>query len=178
MSLPEYVRRETTRHGKTVYYYRPSDASARIRLRSEPGTPEFDEAYRAAKNAPPIVSKARLKLRHRVDQALRNSLLGAQKRAAQKGVPFELSLVWALDAADAQDMRCALTGIQFFSTPRSTSANDPYRPSIDQISPGKGYTKDNCRIVIYAVNVMLFDWGEEVFEAVARAYLEQKRPGL
>lgn len=44
---PPYLLRETTRHGAVVWYVRRGDGP-RVRIKAEYGTPEFDEAYRAA----------------------------------------------------------------------------------------------------------------------------------
>jgi integrase len=44
---PPHLHRETTRHGKGVWYVR-LDKGSRIRIRAEFGTPEFNEEYRAA----------------------------------------------------------------------------------------------------------------------------------
>lgn len=47
--LPRYVHVDKSRHGITVYYFRPSRNVPRIRIRGEPGTKEFDEAVVAAR---------------------------------------------------------------------------------------------------------------------------------
>ena len=44
---PPHLQRETSRHGKNVWYVRVAKGP-RIRLRAEYGTPEFDAEYRAA----------------------------------------------------------------------------------------------------------------------------------
>ena len=44
---PPHLHRETTRHGKTVWYFRPTKGP-RIRIRAEIGTPQFDAEYQAA----------------------------------------------------------------------------------------------------------------------------------
>jgi integrase len=44
---PPFLRRETTRHGKTVWYVRRRDGK-RARIRAPFGTPEFDAEYLAA----------------------------------------------------------------------------------------------------------------------------------
>jgi hypothetical protein len=44
---PPHLHRETTRHGKGVWYVR-LDKGPRIRIRAEFGTPEFNEEYQAA----------------------------------------------------------------------------------------------------------------------------------
>jgi integrase len=46
---PQYVHRQVTRHGKTVWYVRIGQGP-RIRLRAAFGTPEFDDEYRAARD--------------------------------------------------------------------------------------------------------------------------------
>ena len=46
--LPPYVQKETTRHGKTVYYVRPSHHGSRIRLRAEAFSKEWWAEYRSA----------------------------------------------------------------------------------------------------------------------------------
>jgi hypothetical protein len=69
---------------------------------------------------------------------------------------------------EAQEFRCVLTGIEFYSEPPHRRKMDPYAPSLDQIEPGEGYIIGNVRIVIFAVNMMLSDWGPKVFEQVAK----------
>lgn len=44
---PQYLQSERTRHGKRVWYVRVN-RGPRIRIRADYGTPEFDEAYKAA----------------------------------------------------------------------------------------------------------------------------------
>lgn len=46
--LPPYVQKETTRHGKTVYYARPYHHGPRIRLRAAAFTQEWWAEYRVA----------------------------------------------------------------------------------------------------------------------------------
>lgn len=47
---------------------------------------------------------------------------------------------------------------------------NPYSPSLDRIDTSRGYTKDNVRLVVYAVNIMLMDWGESIFARVVNGY--------
>jgi hypothetical protein len=51
-----FVQTETNRHGVVCYYFRKDKQTPRVRLRSEPGTPEFKAEYDAAlagKSYPP-----------------------------------------------------------------------------------------------------------------------------
>ena len=52
-----FVLTDRDRHGNTRYYFRRRKGDPKIRLRSKPGTPEFDAEYRAAADAKPPVSE-------------------------------------------------------------------------------------------------------------------------
>lgn len=177
----KYVRKETTRHGKTVFYFKRPSAQSRIRLPDDPLSKDFAAAYRAAFNMGirfprPKRVNAEAKLRQHIERCLRRGLEGARARARAKGLEFDLSLDWALAKVDSQNARCAITAIPFLFAPKGASFNDPYRPSIDRIDARGGYSEANCRIVIYAVNVMFFDWGEDIFRHVVNCYrLNRKR---
>jgi integrase len=47
-SRPQYLQRHTNRHGNSVWYFQRGDGPL-IRIRGEFGTPEFQDAYEAAK---------------------------------------------------------------------------------------------------------------------------------
>jgi hypothetical protein len=53
---PPHLLRETTRHGRAVWYVRVDEAP-RVRLRAEHGTPEFDAEYEAAMTGKPRTAK-------------------------------------------------------------------------------------------------------------------------
>ena len=55
---PPYLHRETTRHGRSVWYVRV-DRRKRIRLRGEYGSPEFQAAYNAAIAGEPAPTAAK-----------------------------------------------------------------------------------------------------------------------
>jgi len=171
--LPKFVHHERTRHGKSVYYVRRG-TGRRIRLAGAPGTAEFTASYQAAiagavyepPAAPAVVptsSAAQASERH-----IRRIMRGAIERAAAKGRGFDLDLDWALAEVRSSGFKCPLTGIPYFmETTVPKRGVHPYAPSIDRIDSAKGYTKDNCRIVIFALNAMLLDWGEDIFRRVA-----------
>jgi hypothetical protein len=68
--------------------------------------------------------------------------------------------------------RCQLTGIRF---QKSKHKPNPFASSIDRIDSTKGYVPGNVRVVLWAINCACSVWGHEVYEQVARAYLEHKR---
>lgn len=177
--LRKHISTETTRHGKTVYYFRIG-SGPRVRLPDEYGTPAFWSAYAAALAGAAEVrerklSPAAIQRRHRIEDVLASAVNRAKAKSAEKGLPFDLSLRWALDAVEESAFRCPVTDIPLCVDNLSGSTIHPFNPSIDRVRPGAGYTMTNCRIVIFAVNMMLSDWGSEVFERVANGYRRTQR---
>jgi hypothetical protein len=106
---------------------------------------------------------------------LTDAVKGARQRAKVRGLNFDIDVDWVLAQAEKQRHRCALTGIPFLAPVKSASSRSPFAPSLDRIEPSKGYTKDNLRIVVLAVNVMMLDWGCDLFERVVSGYSFTKR---
>ena len=87
----------------------------------------------------------------------------AKNRAKSRGIPFDLSPLDIQKRIDAG--HCELTGIAFnLDEPRAWNA-----PSLDQRKPGAGYTRDNVRVVLHALNVMANVWGENRIVEIANA---------
>jgi hypothetical protein len=174
MRLPKYVSKQTTQHGKIVYYFRRGH-STRIRL-PDIESPDFQACYADAIAARPVLCVRDMPLtpitvrKQSVEAAMKASMTAARTRSKERNLPFDLTLDWLLDTVEAQGFRCSLTGIEFYTEPPHRGKVDPYAPSLDQIEPGQGYTMENVRIVIFAVNMMLCDWGPKVFEQVANSY--------
>lgn len=109
---------------------------------------------------------------------LKSLLTGAKNRAKRckgKRKCFDLS-----DHTDALRVRfdtgrCELTGLPFNMTASPLRAWNS--PSIDRIDPKLGYTIDNVRFIVWALNSALQDWGEEVLELVTAAWLYQRAVG-
>jgi len=94
----------------------------------------------------------------------------ASDRAAAKGWAFDLD-------AHRSDIQkridagfCELTGIAF-DLNGSRSFNSP---SIDRIDPSLGYTYDNIRIICFAMNSALGNWGEEILHAVVTSWIDKR----
>lgn len=174
MDRPKYVHRYKTRHGKFVFYYK-EPGGRRIRLPDEYGTPGFLTAVAEAPTSPlPLVERRQAEfdrmMTGKVGKVMVSAVRAARTRSRSRGWLFDLSKDWALDQARAQGFRCALTGIPFFMETDAKSKVHPFTPSLDRIDCARGYTKDNVRIVVWAINAMLLDWGEEVFQKVAGSY--------
>lgn len=63
---------------------------------------------------------------------------------------------------------CAVTNIPFTKpSERNGREKRSFFPSIDRIDPKKGYTKDNCRFVLWAVNALKNDGTDEEMRLIA-----------
>lgn len=87
----------------------------------------------------------------------------ARIRSARKGIAFDLDihvddLQRRIDAGF-----CELTGLPFNLSGGRTWDG----PSLDRIVPADGYVIGNVRVVCYAVNSALGDWGLDVLLKIA-----------
>ncbi|PSH68552.1 hypothetical protein CU102_12370 [Phyllobacterium brassicacearum] len=170
LSSFQYLETNKTRHGGVRYYFRRSDVG-RIRLPDPIVSPDLFKKLHAKcmENPRPIAVRlphpTRKKKRH---NPLYRAIWLAKARAKQKGRSFELTAGGLLEKLEAQEYRCAVTGIEFAVSGSDDYASSPYRPSIDRIDSTKGYTRDNCRVVILALNLALNEWGLETFMTIAR----------
>lgn len=69
--------------------------------------------------------------------------------------------------------KCALTGVRF-SAESYGAHKRPFAPSLDRIDSSKGYENGNCRFVCVAANVALNEWGDDIFDRLACAYVAKK----
>ena len=87
----------------------------------------------------------------------------AKRRAAEHNLPFDLD--WREIQRRIEVGACEVTGLPFDLTqPKSWNA-----PSLDQIVPSAGYTQQNTRVVLYALNTMANNWGVELIVKIADA---------
>jgi len=171
--MPKFVNRETTRHGKEVFYFRVHDGQ---RLRLPPlDHPNFASEYaKAVKDAPlPHVGQmpraSTIFRKQKCEKAIIQSLKSARGRSLRKSLPFDIDRDWLLDKLIEQDFCCAMTGIQFFSAHISKGKKNPFAPSLDRIDPALGYTRANVRIIVFALNAMMLDWGPKVVDQVVNS---------
>lgn len=67
--------------------------------------------------------------------------------------------------------RCEVTGIAFQLQKPDGARARPFFHSLDRIDSSRGYVADNCRIVCYAVNLAMSNWGEDVFAQIATGFV-------
>ena len=91
---------------------------------------------------------------------------GAQRRSADKHLPFDLNQYRDEIQARVDAGFCELSGIRFDLSEKRGFAS----PSIDRIRPELGYVYNNVRVVCQLMNCALGDWGEERLLDVMRVW--------
>lgn len=86
---------------------------------------------------------------------------------------FNLDAEWLLPRLKG---RCEITNLEFKMVKaeyrkKKQSGPKPFSPSIDRIDPNKGYTKDNCRLIISCVNAFKSTMTDKQMKNVAKALL-------
>lgn len=108
---------------------------------------------------------------HRLQNRAKYLLNFAKKRAFRKGIEFSLTLEdIKIIQKRIEHGICEITGIAFdHSHGRNFNS-----PSIDRIDSSQGYIISNIRIICYAMNVAMNDWGEEAIWKMFQAWQENK----
>lgn len=91
----------------------------------------------------------------------------AKQRCKEKGWTCDLRRDWVMARIAAG---CELTGSPF----DLSSKRGPLVPSIDRIDSSKGYTADNCRVIVLALNVAFSDWGEVAVSDIWKLFLNRR----
>lgn len=103
------------------------------------------------------------------DIAGRSKILRMQckNRSKSKDIEFDLTNEWIEELISNG---CSLTGIIF----NLADVRHPYSPSIDRIDSSKGYTKDNCRIIVTIANYAKNEWNDEILYEFANNLINSK----
>jgi len=94
-------------------------------------------------------------------------LQSAAMRSKKRGEPMTLTLEWVQEKM--AHGYCEVSGIRFDTS--GSKMADPYAPSIDRIDSSKGYSPDNCRMILWALNAAFSHWGESAFRNIVLAWL-------
>lgn len=92
------------------------------------------------------------------------SLGTRQAHAKKRGIPFTLKVA---DAKAAWTGRCAVTGLPFDMRVGVGSGPRPFSPSLDRISPKRGYVPGNIRFVLQCVNAFRGTMNDRLMARVA-----------
>lgn len=97
-------------------------------------------------------------------------LFDAKRRAEKKGVTFSVSAAERLRLEEiVAGGQCEVTRLAFV---KLDGTRNPYSPSMDRIKPELGYVDGNIRVVIWALNMALGEWGMDVLLRLARAIVD------
>lgn len=95
------------------------------------------------------------------------ALTNARHRSLKKGFPFDLTREWCEQNWTGT---CAITGLPFSF---GTQKHFPFSPSVDRIKSDLGYTTNNCRFVLFAVNSFKGTGTDEDMLLIARAIVQK-----
>jgi hypothetical protein len=76
-------------------------------------------------------------------------LSAAKQRAKKRGLQFTIDRDWV---AERLAGRCEITSLPFDLPDGGPSKRSMFGPTIDRVVPEKGYTKDNCKMVVWTYN--------------------------
>lgn len=96
----------------------------------------------------------------------------AKSRATKKGREFTITRDEIFGMLTGQEYLCAVSRLPF-SMDWDGNRN-PFAPSLDRIDNQKGYTADNCRLVLSAVNFGINEWGENFYRQICRAVAQNE----
>lgn len=97
---------------------------------------------------------------------LKRLLYYSRVRAKQKGIPHDITYDWLLEQIEDG---CPKTGFKFNFDPNTI--RDQYAPSIDRIDNSKGYTTDNCQVVIWAYNCAKGPYTDELLYTILKTII-------
>ena len=95
----------------------------------------------------------------------------ARARSLKKNISMELSPEWVEE--HLKRGTCELTGLPFsFEPPPEGVTRRPDAPSLDRINKHEHYTEDNTRVILWAVNCALAEYGTEIMLPILEATIK------
>ena len=95
----------------------------------------------------------------------------AKQRCKEKNVQISITADWVEE--HLKRGTCELTGLPFnFGPPPEGLTRRPDAPSLDRIDKHKHYTEDNTRVILWAVNCALAEYGTEVMLPILKAIVK------
>lgn len=104
-----------------------------------------------------------------IDGRAKSLFNSAKKRAIQRNYDLSIDVPWLIEKLKIG--KCELTRISFVFETRLNGHRNPYAPSLDRRDNSQGYTKENCRVILWALNMGFADWGQENYTTIARALI-------
>ena len=108
-------------------------------------------------------------LKSNLDRLSLQLFVNKRNHCKHKNIYFDLTLEWVKENIK---QGCALTGRKFkLHNSRINDKSEGPNPlgySIDRIDPKSGYTKDNCRIILFCVNAFKGTMTDEQMISIAQ----------
>ena len=159
---PQYAQKTREQDRLRMRAARAADPEKLAKLR------DYMRARRAAH--PEIVERDRLRINaQRQADIVKFLLRSARSRSVKFGRDYDLTIEWARERWTG---RCELTGMAFDWSRGTIHA---FSPSLDRIDSARGYTQDNCRFILQAINAFKGAERDETVFAIARAMLKGER---
>jgi hypothetical protein len=98
-------------------------------------------------------------------------LMSDAKKADARKQKFEINISADWIEEKLKKGTCELTGLPFDFSPSKNTYLNKYAPSLDRIDSDKGYTKDNVRVVLCAVNIALGQFTDEEMLPILKAMI-------
>ena len=130
-----------------------TEARKAARAKRSQKTEIYSREYRAKNRAAYLISECR-------------------RRSQKRGIAFDLDAHVTQIQERISKATCEVSGIALALEAAPGRAYNT--PSLDRIDPSKGYVYGNVRIVAFAVNAMLGDWGEDVAMSIINQWLQNK----
>jgi hypothetical protein len=114
----------------------------------------------------------------RLHQSMAGALRFAQIREARKAakgrpsVAVTVKLEQLMEKLRANEYRCALTGLEFYSD--AGGSYGPTRPSIDRIVPKGDYSDENTRVVLFGINGLRGEGSDADMYRIAEALCRRR----
>lgn len=99
------------------------------------------------------------------------TVAGCRSRSTGKGRECSFTAAQLADIMRRSRGRCEVTGLPFQVHKPDDARARPFFHSLDRRDSLRGYVDGNCRLVCYAVNLAMSNWGEEVFAQIATGYI-------
>lgn len=132
----------------------------RVRLPSECAE---DAAVRLASTEIKTIAGAKDRIDRFAKKAHDNAFARANKRAMEYGLSKQIIVQMMED----QGYLCAVSGLPF--SLEWGAGKNPFAPSLDRKDNSKGYTRENARLVLSAVNFGMNVWGLDIYAAICAA---------
>lgn len=107
----------------------------------------------------------------KVEWRVNRLLYMARNRSKSKKLDFDLDLEYLMTLWNINKGCCEVSKIPFELGRSEKGKVHPYAPSLDRITPSKGYVKGNVRIVVYQLNISLSEFGLEQFNNFINSYI-------